>query len=320
MRTRALGRSGLQVSEVSLGSWLTLGSRVDFAQTHQLVHRAFDLGINFFDTADVYAQGEAERALGQSLQELPRHQIVLASKAFFPMSEHPNDRGLSRKHIFESVEGSLRRLKTSYLDLHQCHRADPDVPMEETVRAYEDLIRQGKILYWGVSMWTAEQIAEACELADRQGGFRPISNQPSYSMLRREIEDSVLPMSEELGLGQIVFSPLAQGALTGKYSGGVIPEQSRAGDPERNRWMARYLDREVLARVDRLRPIANDLGISMAQLALAWCLRKSNVSSVIIGATRLEQLDDNAKCAGIEIPPDAVSLIDELFPGRGVRG
>jgi aryl-alcohol dehydrogenase-like predicted oxidoreductase len=192
--------------------------------------------------------------------------------------------------------------------------------MEETVRAYEDLIRQGKILYWGVSMWTAEQIAEACELADRQGGFRPISNQPSYSMLRREIEDSVLPMSEELGLGQIVFSPLAQGALTGKYSGGVIPEQSRAGDPERNRWMARYLDREVLARVDRLRPIANDLGISMAQLALAWCLRKSNVSSVIIGATRLEQLDDNAKCAGIEIPPDAVSLIDELFPGRGVRG
>jgi len=320
MRTRALGRSGLQVSEVSLGSWLTLGSRVDFAQTARLVHRAFDLGINFFDTADVYAQGEAEKALGQSLLELPRHQIVLASKAFFPMSEHPNDRGLSRKHIFESVEGSLRRLKTSYLDLHQCHRADPDVPMEETVRAYEDLIRQGKVLYWGVSMWTAEQIEQACGLADRHGGFRPISNQPSYSILRREIEDCVMPRSEQLGLGQIVFSPLAQGALTGKYSGGAIPEQSRASDPERNRWMARYLDSEVLERIDQLQPIADDLDLSMAQLALSWCLRKSSVSSVIIGATRLEQLDENAKCVGVQIPADALSAIDDLFRGRGLRG
>jgi voltage-dependent potassium channel beta subunit len=315
MRTRRLGHSGLQVSEVSLGSWLTLGSRVDFSETARLVRRAFDLGINLFDTADVYAKGEAEKALGQSLLELPRHRVVLATKAFFPMSEHPNDRGLSRKHIVESVEGSLRRLKTDYLDLHQCHRADPDVPMEETVRAYEDLIRQGKILYWGVSMWSAAQITEACSLADRHGGYRPISNQPSYSILRREIEFDVLSTSEREGLGQIVFSPLGQGALTGKYSGGKIPDQSRGNDPERNLWMARYLDKEVLDRVDRLRPIADGLGISLAQLALAWCLRRSSVSSVIIGATRIEQLEENIKAIGIELPSKSIADIEELFPG-----
>lgn len=315
MRTRALGRSGLQVSEISLGSWLTLGSRVDFTETARLVHRAFDLGINLFDTADVYARGDAERALGESLLELPRQQIVLASKSFFPMSEHPNDRGLSRKHIVDSVEGSLRRLRTDYLDLHQCHRADADVPMEETVRAYEDLIRQGKVLYWGVSMWSAPQIAQACGLADQHGGYRPISNQPSYSILRREIESGVLPTSEREGLGQLVFSPLAQGALTGKYSGGKIPDQSRANDPERNLWMARYLDSDVLDRVDQLRPIADDMGITLAQLALAWCLRKSSVSSVIVGATRIEQLEENAKSTGIELSSESIAQIEKIFPG-----
>ena len=315
MRTRALGRSGLQVSEISLGSWLTLGSRVDFTETARLVHRAFDLGINLFDTADIYAKGEAEKALGESLLELPRHQVVIASKSFFAMSEHPNDRGLSRKHIVESVEGSLRRLRTEYLDLHQCHRADPDVPMEETVRAYEDLIRQGKVLYWGVSMWNASQIAEVCGLADQHGGYRPISNQPSYSILRREIESGVLSTSEREGLGQLVFSPLGQGALTGKYSGGKIPDQSRANDPERNLWMADYLDAKVIDRVDQLRPIADGLGISLAQLALAWCLRKSNVSSAIIGATRIEQLEENIKSIGIELSTESIRQIDEVFPG-----
>jgi voltage-dependent potassium channel beta subunit len=317
MRTRALGRSGLQVSEVSLGSWLTLGSGVDFSETARLVHRAFDLGINLFDTADVYAAGEAEKALGESLRELPRHHIVLASKAFFPMSERPNDRGLSRKHIVESVEASLRRLQTDYLDLHQCHRADPDVPMEETVRAYEDLIRQGKVHYWGVSMWSAQEISDACATADQHGGFRPISNQPSYSILRREIESGVLATSEREGLGQIVFSPLGQGALTGKYSGGKIPDQSRANDPERNLWMARYLDADVLGRIDQLRPIANELGISLAQLALAWCLRVPSVSSVIIGATRIEQLEENVKTIGVELTAETVDRIEEIFPGPG---
>jgi len=315
MRTRALGRSGLQVSELSLGSWLTLGSKVDFEETARLVHRAFDLGVNLFDTADVYALGEAERALGDALAELPRHQIVIATKAFFPMSEHPNDRGLSRKHIVESVEASLRRLKTDYLDLHQCHRADPDVPIEETVRAYEDLIRQGKLLYWGVSMWTASEIADACALADQHGGYRPISNQPSYSILRREIEGGVLSTCQREGVGQIVFSPLGQGALTGKYSGGRIPEESRANDPQRNLWMTQLLDADVLERVDRLQPIADDLGITLAQLALAWCLRKANVSSVIIGATRIEQLEENTKAIGVELPIEAQVQIDEIFPG-----
>ncbi len=317
MRTRALGRSGLQVSEVSLGSWLTLGSRVDFTETARLVQRAFDLGVNLFDTADVYAKGEAEKALGKSLIELPRHHVVLASKSFFPISEHANDRGLSRKHIVESVEGSLRRLGTDYLDLHQCHRADPEVPMEETVRAYEDLIRQGKILYWGVSMWSATQIAEACRLADQCGGYRPISNQPSYSILRREIESGVLSTSQREGLGQLVFSPLGQGALTGKYSDGKIPAQSRANDPERNLWMTRYLDRDVLDRVDRLRPIADDLGISLAQLSLAWCLRQSGVSSVIIGATRIDQLEENVKAIGIELSTESIRRIEAIFPGPG---
>jgi aryl-alcohol dehydrogenase-like predicted oxidoreductase len=280
-----------------------------------MVHRAFDLGINLFDTADVYAKGEAERALGHSLAELPRHHVVIATKAFFPMSDRPNDRGLSRKHIVESVEASLGRLKTDYIDLHQCHRSDPDVPIEETVRAYEDLIRQGKLLYWGVSEWTAPEIANACTVADQLGGYRPISNQPSYSILRRGIEGGVLTTCQREGVAQIVFSPLGQGALTGKYSGGQIPEQSRANDPQRNLWMASLLDADVLERVDRLLPIADELGVSLAQLALAWCLRKPNVSSVIVGATRIEQLEENLKAVGVEIPADALWRIDEIFPG-----
>jgi voltage-dependent potassium channel beta subunit len=314
MRTRALGRSGLQVSEVALGSWLTLGSRVDHTETARLLHQAFDLGVNFFDTADVYAQGEAELAVGEALTDLPRHHVVLATKCFFPMSEHPNDRGLSRKHIFESTENSLRRLGTDYIDLHQCHRPDPHTPVEETVRAYEDLIRQGKILYWGVSEWSAAQIEEACGMADFHGGYRPISNQPQYSIMRRQIEGGVLETCEREGLGQVVFSPLGQGALTGKYSGGRIPEQSRANDPKRNLWMNDYLEASALARVDQLQPIASDLGISMAQLALAWCLRIPSVSSVIVGATRSDQLEENVKAVGIELPESVVAKIDELFP------
>jgi aryl-alcohol dehydrogenase-like predicted oxidoreductase len=280
-----------------------------------LTHQAFDLGINLFDTADVYAQGEAEKALGEALSSLPRPHVVIASKCFFANSEHPNDRGLSRKHIFESVEASLRRLRTDYIDLHQCHRADPDTPIEETVRAYEDLISQGKLLYWGVSQWDASQIEAACGMADLHAGFRPISSQPEYSILARGIEGGVLEVSEALGLGQLVFSPLAQGALTGKYTGGKLPEQSRANDPKRNLWMNDYLDPELLERIDQLRPIAGELGISMAQLALAWCLRQPGVSSVIIGATRGEQLEENVKAVGIELPEAALAKIDTLFPG-----
>lgn len=314
MRTHALGRSGLQVSRVSLGSWLTLGSKVDHEETARLIHQAFELGIKLFDTADVYAEGEAERAVGQALSSLPRHQVVVATKCFFAMSDGPNDRGLSRKHLFESVEGSLRRLGTDYIDLHQCHRADPDTPIEETVRAYEDLIRQGKVLYWGVSQWSAGEITAACETADAFGAYRPISNQPQYSIMRRQIEGTVLAASERAGLGQIVFSPLAQGALTGKYRDGQVPPQSRANDPKRNRWMTDYLDPDALARVEDLRPLADELGISMAQLAIAWCLRQPSVASALIGATRIEQIRENVAAAEVQLPPDVLDRIDRIFP------
>ncbi len=314
MHYRPLGRSGLRVSEIALGSWLTLGSSVDAAATRKLVHRAYDLGVNFFDTADVYARGRAEELLGAALSELPRPYLVIASKAFFPMSERPNDRGLSRKHLFESVEASLRRLGTDYLDLHQCHRPDPDTPIEETVGAYEDLIRQGKLLYWGVSEWSAAQIVEACRVAQARHAYRPISNQPQYSILRRQIEREVLPCSQREGLGQVVFSPLGQGVLTGKYAGGARPGGARASDPERNQFMGRYLESELLERVERLRPIAEELSLSLAQLALAWSLRSPGVASAIVGATRSEQIDENCGAAGIVLPEAARAAIDAIFP------
>lgn len=317
MEYRRLGRSGLRVSEISLGSWLTFGSSVDVAATGKLVHRALELGIQFFDTADVYATGKAEEALREALKGVPRHHVVIATKAFFPMSERPNDRGLSRKHLVESVEASLRRLGTDYLDLHQCHRFDPETPLEETVRAYDDLIRQGKVLYWGTSQWKPTEIQEACRLADHHRAHRPISNQPQYSLLDRSIERRVIPVCEEEGLGQIVWSPLAQGVLTGKYAGGTRPSGTRAADPERNRFMSRFLAPEVLERVDQLRSVARELGVTLAQLALASCLRSPNVASVIVGATRLEQLEENVAASGLRLPPEAESALDTLFAPGG---
>ena len=314
MEHRRLGRSGLRVSEIALGSWLTLGSSVDRDATREIVHRAFDLGIDFFDSADVYANGAGEEVLGHALRGIPRPYVVIATKAFFPMSERPNDRGLSRKHLVESVEGSLRRLQTDYLDLHQCHRMDPSTPLEETVCAYEDLIRQGKILYWGVSEWGPTEIVDACRIADARRAYRPISNQPQYSILRRQIEAKVLPTCQREGLGQVVFSPLAQGVLTGKYSGGTLPAGTRAADSFRNQFMRSYLEPATLERVDALRPLAAELGLSLAQLALAWCLRNPGVSSVIVGATRVQQLEENAKAAGVAIPPEIAARIDAIAP------
>ncbi|MCZ6465054.1 MAG: aldo/keto reductase family protein [Proteobacteria bacterium] len=316
MQTRRLGRTGLQVSEVSLGSWLTFGNVVDVEGTATLVQQAYDLGINFFDTADVYAGGKAEEALGRALQAIPRRHVVIATKCFFPLSEHPNDRGLSRKHITESVEASLRRLGTDYIDLHQCHRPDPTTPIEETVCAYEDLIRQGKILYWGVSEWRAQHIVEACGVADRRNAYRPVSNQPQYSIMRRQLEREVLPVSEREGLGQVVFSPLAQGVLTGKYSAGARPRDSRAANDRVNQFMGAYLEEGELAKVDQLRPLADEVGISLAQLALAWCLRQPGVSSVIVGATAPSQLEDNCKASGLRLPDEILDRIDEIFPAR----
>ncbi len=316
MEYRRLGRSGLCVSEISLGSWLTFGASVDGDDVGKIVGRALDLGVNFFDTADVYAAGAAESALREALAGVSRQRLVLATKAFFPMSEDPNDRGLSRKHLVESVEASLRRLGTDYLDLHQCHRPDPTVPMDETVRAYEDLIRQGKLLYWGVSEWRATQVVDAVRQAERWGAYAPVSNQPQYSILRRGIEREVLPVCVREGLGQVAFSPLAQGVLTGKYRPGDRPEGTRAADPASSRFMEAFLEPEMLERVETLRPLARDLGLSMAQLSLAWCLRQPGVSSVIVGATRVAQIEDNAGASGVALPDEVLQRIEETFPLR----
>jgi aryl-alcohol dehydrogenase-like predicted oxidoreductase len=316
MQYRQLGSSGLRVSEIALGSWLTYGATVDVAGATKVVATALELGINTFDTADVYAGGAAEEALREALRGATRHKVVIATKAFFPMSEDPNDRGLSRKHLFESVDASLRRLGTDYLDLHQCHRADETVPLEETVRAYEDLIRAGKVLYWGVSEWSHEQIEAAADVADRRSAYRPISSQPQYSMLRRGIEKRVLRTCSKLGMGQIVWSPLAQGVLTGKYGTGARPEGTRAAHPFQSRFMEAFLTEEMLARVEQLRPIAADLDLTMAQLAIAWVLRQTNVASAIVGATAPSQLEETAKSSGVVLPPEALARIDALFPAR----
>jgi len=318
MEYRKLGRSGLRVSSVSVGSWLTFGSSVEVAETAKLIQQAYELGVNFFDTADIYAHSASEEAVGQALRGIPRPYVVIASKCFFPMSPGPNDRGLSRKHVVESVEASLRRLGTDYIDLHQCHRPDPETPIEETVRAYEDLIRQGKVLYWGVSEWRGSQIVDACRIADRRNAYAPVSNQPQYSLLRRGIEREVLPICEREGLGQLVFSPLAQGVLTGKYTGGHKPADSRAADGERNQFMEGYLRPEVLARVDELGPIARQLDLSRAQLALAWCLRQPGVSSTIVGVTKESQLRDNVAASGVALPDEVVAQLDALLPQRGL--
>jgi aryl-alcohol dehydrogenase-like predicted oxidoreductase len=293
---------------------MSFGGDADEATSKKMYKRCRDLGINFFDTADVYAKGAAEEVLGRSLQEIPRRHVVIATKAFFPVSENPNDRGLSRKHLFESVESSLERLGTDYIDLHQCHRPDPATPIEETVCAYEDLIRQGKVLYWGISQWSAEDIVDACRIADARSSYRPISNQPQYSIMRRQLECSVLPACEREGLGQVVFSPMGQGVLSGKYSGGERPEDSRAADGKRNLFMDAYLAPEEIAKVDRLKPLAAEMRISLPQLALAWCLRQPGVASAIVGVTKTSQLEEDVAASGVRLPDDIVARIDAIFP------
>lgn len=314
MQYRQLGSSGLRVSEISLGSWLTYGATVDVAGASKVVAAALELGINTFDTADVYAHGAAEEALREALRGATRHELVIATKTFFPMSGDPNGRGLSRKHICESVEASLRRLGTDYIDLHQCHRPDESVPLDETVRAYEDLIRAGKVLYWGVSEWPGQRIEASTEVADRWCAYRPISSQPQYSMLRRGIEKRVLPTCTKLGIGQIVWSPLAQGVLTGKYGTGVRPKGTRAANTVQSHFMEPFLVPKTLAKVEQLRPLAAELGITMSQLAIAWVLRQPNVASAIVGATSPEQLHETAQASGIVIPRRALEKIEALFP------
>ena len=313
MNYRRLGESGLKVSAVSLGSWLTYGNAVEDKAARECVFAALDAGVNFFDTADVYAKGAAESFLGKALQSVRREELVLGTKVFGKMSDDVNDRGLSRKHIMASCEHSLRRLKVEAIDLYQCHRYDPETPLPEVVRAMDDLIRQGKVLYWGVSCWTAAELREACEVADRLLAPRPVSNQPPYSLLDRAIEEEVLPTSRELGIGQVVYSPLAQGILSGKYRGGKIPSDSRLADDTLNRGMKDKLSGENEARVEALAAIAGGLGIPLAQLALAWCLRDEGVSSVISGASRPEQVRQNVAAAETELSEDVRAKIEAVF-------
>ena len=321
MEYRRLGGSGVKVSEISLGSWLTYGGSVAERQATDCIHRAYDLGINFFDTANVYVRGAAEEIVGNALKGFDRDSYFLATKVYFPMGEGPNDRGLSRKHITEQCHASLRRLGVEYVDLYQCHRYDEETPLEETMRALDDLIRQGKVLYVGVSEWTADQIADALRIAKEMNLDRIVSNQPRYNMLQRGIEDAVIPLSEREGVGQVVFSPLAQGILTGKYRPGEAPEEgTRAADPESSRFMQRLMNEEVLTAVDGLRAVASEAGLTMTQLALAWVLRHPNVSSAIIGASRPEQVEDNAAASGVELPPEALGRIDDVLNGVVQRG
>ncbi len=314
MNHRRLGASGLRVSEVALGSWLTFGSSVDQETTTRCTRRALDLGIHFLDTADVYVRGDAERALGKALEGVPRRSYVLASKVFWPTGEGPNDRGLSRRHVFEALHDSLRNLRTDTLDLLQCHRYDPETPLPETVRAMDDLIRQGKVHYWGVSCWTGAQIADACRTADLLGAPRPVSNQPPYSLLDRAIEPEVVPISMREGMGQVVFSPLAQGALTGKYGGGRVPPGSRGADEKRGVWMKKHLEEEPRRKVEAFVALAKEAGVPPARLALAWVLSRPGISSAIFGATRVEQVEENAAAVEVTIAPDLAARLDAIFP------
>lgn len=319
MQYRHLGKYGVKVSEVSLGSWLTYGGATEDAAATACIEKAYDLGINFFDTANVYARGKSEEVVGKALAQYARDSFFLATKVYFPMGDGPNDRGLSRKHIFEQCHLSLKRLGTDYIDLYQCHRYDNETPLEETLVALDDLARQGKILYAGVSEWSAAQITHACDYI-RGNGLHPlVSNQPYYNMIGRGIEKEVIPTSEREGIGQVVFSPLAQGILTGKYKPGQpLPEGSRAADPGQNNFMNLKdgkLDDDVLTKVAALEEIAKGEGMSMAQLALTWCLRQRNVSSVIIGASRPAQVEDNAGASGKTLSPEVLTAIDNALSG-----
>ena len=315
MQFRYLGNSGLKISEITYGNWLTHGSQVENEIATQCVRAALDAGITTFDTADAYANTKAEVVLGDALKGERRESLEIFTKVYWPTGPGgPNDSGLSRKHIMESINGSLSRLGTDYVDLYQAHRFDFETPLEETMQAFADVVRQGKALYIGVSEWTADQIRQGQELA-RGLGFSLVSNQPQYSMLWRVIESEVVPTSKELGLSQVVFSPIAQGILTGKYvPGQPLPEGSRATDDKGGADMiSRFMNDKVLTAVQELKPVASDLGLSMAQLAVAWVLQNDNVATAIIGASKPSQVEDNAGASGVKLEADVLSRIDEVL-------
>lgn len=314
MKYRYLGNSGLKVSELTYGNWLTHASQIEDKAAHDTVHAALDGGITSFDTADVYANQAAEKVLGDALKGLRREGLEIFTKVYWPVSEKkPNDTGLSRKHIMESINGSLKRLQTDYVDLYQAHRYDVETPLEETMQAFADIVRQGKALYIGVSEWNAEQIRAGHKLS-KELGFQLISSQPQYSALWRVIEAEVIPTCRELGVSQIVWSPMAQGVLTGKYlPGQPAPEGSRGADERLGGMMGKYLSDDVLTRVQLLAPLAEKLELTMAQFALAWVLQNDNVASAIVGATRPEQISSNIAAVGVEIPEEVMQQVSEIL-------
>lgn len=316
MEFRYLGRSGLKVSAISYGNWITHGSQVEEDAARSCVKRALDLGITTYDTADVYAGTKAEEVLGRALSGIRRESIEVFTKVFWPTGSGPNNRGLSRKHIMHSIDASLKRLQLDYVDLYQAHRFDVETPLEETMLAFADIVRQGKALYIGVSEWSADEISRGAQLA-REMNVPFISNQPQYSMLWRVIEEEVVPACEREGLSQIVWSPIAQGVLTGKYLPGQPPPAgSRATDELSGKnFISRWMSDAVLERVQQLRPLADHAGLTMAQLAIAWVLQNKNVASAIVGATRPDQLDDNVKAANVKLEPELMRAIDDTLDG-----
>lgn len=314
MEHRHLGRSGLKVSEIAFGNWLTHAGQVEESAAIACVHAALDAGITTFDTADVYAGTKAEEVLAKALRGQRREGLEIATKTYWPIGPGVNDRGLSRKHIMEACHGSLRRLKVDHIDLYQAHRYDYETPLDETLRAFDDLIRQGKVGYIGVSEWRAEEIEAAMALAEQMGLDRLVSNQPQYSALWRVIEAEVVPTCERFGIGQIVWSPLAQGVLTGKYRPGQEPPpDTRATDPTAGPFIHRWLSDEVLTAVQQLAPIADEMDLTIAQLSLAWVLSHDYVSAAIIGATRPQQVAANVKASGITLEPDILARMDAIL-------
>lgn len=313
MKYRRLGRSGLKVSEISLGSWLTYGKSVEDNTAAKTIHKAYELGINFFDSANVYEQGEGEKVMAKALKEYARESYVITTKAFWPMGEGPNDRGLSRKHVYEQLHNSLKRMDLEYVDIFYCHRYDPETPVDETLRVIDDLIRQGKILYAGVSEWSAAQIEEAVGVADKYLLDRIVVNQPHYNMLNRYIEKEVIPVSSKHGISQVVFSPLAQGLLTGKYKGGNIPGDSRAANDTINTFVKNSINDGNLEKVDRLENLAKELDTTLPALALAWILRHPNIASALVGASRPEQIEANVKGSELELTAEVIDQIEGIL-------
>ena len=314
MEYRSMGRSGLKLSAISLGSWITFGDQIDEMVAVKLIQRAYEAGINYFDNADVYANGDSEKVMGEAIKDFPREGLVVSSKVYWPTMPGPNGRGLSRKHIMESCHASLKRMNLEYLDLYFCHRYDPETPLDEVVRAMDDLVRQGKVLYWGTSEWRAGQIARSYAIAREWKAYPPVVEQPQYNMfVRRKVEDELVPAARDFGFGIVTWSPLKFGLLSGKYNNGLPKEMTRlTRAPE---WGENVITEERVEAARRLTALADEIGATTAQLAIAWLLRIPEVSSVITGATRLDQLEDNLKALEFVemLTPDILDKIEAIL-------